>query len=296
MTMHASWRLIVASLFVANLLFAAMGASHPAEAAVSKSDQDRADRFFTDAQKRLRAGDAAAAMIELRNALQRNPGHLPARQLLGELSLQAGNVAAAEKDLRRHYNATKDERTAGKLAFALVQLRRFDEALVLLGADGTSTFDGARVAGYAYASVGRRTEAEAAFRKMLSIDPKSHEAMAQIARLRLETGDIEAGKEMLDTLFTVEPNSVEGWLLKSDLASKLNRLTEAREAAEKAVTLAPGDQRALLQKARVATAAGRTGEAETAIRAVLERSPKNPLALYHLVPLHSDYDSLIGLG
>jgi cellulose synthase operon protein C len=280
--MIARWRLILSWLFIALLLSVTMVAGSSVEAAVSKSDQDRAERFFSDAQKRLQAGDLAAAMIELRNALQRNPDHLSARLLLGDLSLQAGNPLAAEKEYRRHYETTKDPRSGAKLAWALVQLRRFEDALKLLGPEGSSTLDGARVMGYALASLNRLGEAEAAFRAMLSIDPRSHEAMAQVARLRLDAGDIEAGRTMLETLFAIEPNSLEGWLLKSELAQKLNRTTEAREAVDKALALEPRNQRALFQKARIALASGRANDAEAAIREVLARSPNNALGLFHL--------------
>jgi len=45
--------------------------------------------------------DTQATVIELKNALQIDPGHAPARWLLGLTYLETGNGAAAEKELER---------------------------------------------------------------------------------------------------------------------------------------------------------------------------------------------------
>src|SRR4030095_485897 len=56
--------------------------------------------YYQDALKRLEEGNAAAAIVQLRNAIQSDPGNLDARLLLGRLYLQAGDAPSAAKELR----------------------------------------------------------------------------------------------------------------------------------------------------------------------------------------------------
>ena len=63
--------------------------------------------YYQDAVKRLQEGNAGAAVIQLRNAIQRDPNNLDARLLLGRLYLQAGDGPSAEKELR-HVDERRD--------------------------------------------------------------------------------------------------------------------------------------------------------------------------------------------
>lgn len=59
-----------------------------------------ADERVVRAQELMAAHDYRGAMIELKNALQSRSDHVPARLLLAEVSLQLGDPAAADKELR----------------------------------------------------------------------------------------------------------------------------------------------------------------------------------------------------
>ena len=59
------------------------------------------DRFVRDARQYLEKGELNAAVIQLKNALQRDPNNAQARLLLGKSHLDMGDGASAEKELER---------------------------------------------------------------------------------------------------------------------------------------------------------------------------------------------------
>ncbi|MPZ12392.1 MAG: tetratricopeptide repeat protein, partial [Kiloniellaceae bacterium] len=78
---------------VAFLLFVA--------AAAGAAPAVQAASFVERAQEYVDEGDLKGAEIELKNALQRDPGDAEARFLMGKVQLQLGNAAFAEKELSR---------------------------------------------------------------------------------------------------------------------------------------------------------------------------------------------------
>ena len=59
------------------------------------------EQMVASAKEYLGKNDRNAAIIQLKNALQENPNLGEARLLLGRAQLQAGDLASAEKGLRR---------------------------------------------------------------------------------------------------------------------------------------------------------------------------------------------------
>ena len=62
---------------------------------------DNPEKLVASAKESLAKNDRSAAVIQLKNALQKNPDLGEARLLLGKALLEQGDLAAAEKELRR---------------------------------------------------------------------------------------------------------------------------------------------------------------------------------------------------
>src|SRR5690606_17109420 len=69
------------------------------------------DRYLRDAQQYFDKGEINAAIIQLKNALQRQPEHGPGRLLLGRSYLRQGEGASAEKELERARVLGVEDRT-----------------------------------------------------------------------------------------------------------------------------------------------------------------------------------------
>src|SRR5471030_2345690 len=59
------------------------------------------EQLLAQARQYRQLGQDRAAVIELKNVLQKDPAHAMARSLLGQIYLDQGDALSAEKELRR---------------------------------------------------------------------------------------------------------------------------------------------------------------------------------------------------
>src|SRR6056297_880462 len=93
------------------------------------ADAESSKEYYQDALDWLNKGDFRAAVIQLRNALQEDPENHSARQLLGRLYLEAGNLNAALKELEYVHNAQPTDETEVFVGRALLGLRQYQDVL-----------------------------------------------------------------------------------------------------------------------------------------------------------------------
>ena len=99
-------------------------------------DKEKSESYLREAHEFLKKGDGNAAIIQLKNALQTDPGNVSARKLLGEIYLRTGNGPSAEKEL----NAAMRRGSTGLdvkilLARAMLLQGKNQEALDLLSGE-----------------------------------------------------------------------------------------------------------------------------------------------------------------
>src|SRR3546814_3715040 len=86
---------------IRRMLLAAAVLCAAAAPAWAKIEPEASRAYYEAAAKLVEQGDLRAAVIELKNALQRDPANAVARLLLGEVYLRLGDGAAAEKEIDR---------------------------------------------------------------------------------------------------------------------------------------------------------------------------------------------------
>lgn len=274
--MKTLWKYLLVA-FVLTALLAACG--KPEISDVEHVQQ--AKQYQTD-------GDFKASLIELKNALQKNPKNPEARLLLGELYVLLGNGAAAEKELQR----ARELGVAGPfverlgLRAKLLQ-KQFDEVLeTLTEKESAGRPELQTLRGEALLGLGRNEEAKAAFRSALRENPDETDALLGLARTALILEDVAAATEALQTLSEVDPENAEAWLLKGDLARLNENDTEALSAYQKSIELLPATVTtrtgitARTRLTRLLLAQGKFSEAETHIDYLLKAAPKHPTSSY----------------
>ena len=265
------------------VLGAALGASLGAGFTPAHADTQRSQGFYQDAIRQYEAGNAGAAVIQLRNALQQDGGNLEARLLLGEMYLRTGDPVSAEKELRRVLDARRDDAVELLLAQSLMLQRRFGDVFEVLSPQG-ATPEATRaklvLTGQAYIGTGQIDDAETMFRTALDGAPDAVDAKLGLARVEALRNDLDSASTLVEEVLRTDPDSLEGLLLSSEIDLVRQRTDNALAALNRAGSIAPDDPRVLLPRARVRLQTGLVDEAEKDVARVLQRSPRDVTARY----------------
>lgn len=189
------------------------------------------------AKDHLDKGELRAASIQLKNALQQNPDNPEARWLLGNVHLEMGNQAAAEKELKRARElGVVDESVRPLLARSYTAQGKYEEVMALQ-TDGLSAAAQTQILAAQAAALlarNRLDQAEEKIRRALSLQPASAVAVTEQARLAVARGELEQARTLLDALLEADAGHAPAW----SLLSEIERRERRPEAAEAALTRA----------------------------------------------------------
>ncbi|MFG6460616.1 XrtA/PEP-CTERM system TPR-repeat protein PrsT [Roseateles sp. DXS20W] len=222
-------------------------------AALAGCSQRSEQELLAAAQKRIEQKDAAGAVIELKNLLQKNPENATGRHLLGKSLLEAGDMAGAEIELRRAWDlgAPRDE-LAPLLAQTLLQSGQARKLISEFGeqslADPKAMSTLLQQLSMAYLTQGNLTEAKAAAVKALQLAPQDEGAVIVSARTKLAGGFADEAVAQLDELLFRSPKVVKAVQLKAEVLLARGKPDEAEPLLKRVLDLDPGnyDARSLL--------------------------------------------------
>jgi cytochrome c-type biogenesis protein CcmH/NrfG len=178
------------------------------------------------------------AALELRNALQQNPDNAEARYLLGQINLDIGDFASAEKEFRRAREAGWHEEEAQiGLARALISTNRFQDLVDEVEIkDSYAPTARANLYGLRAAAAAGLGDVEQA-REMLAtgadLDPDAIQLLKITIQIQLATGELEAATTTLTQALSVHPDDPEILLLSATMAIQGNDHAGAMEACQK---------------------------------------------------------------
>lgn len=222
-----------------------------------RSEQD----MLAAAQKRIEQKDAAGAVIELKNLLQKNPDNATGRQLLGQSLLESGDFAGAEIELRRAWElgAPRDV-LAPLLAQTLLQSGQ-SRKLISEFAD-QSLADPAAMSqllqhlSMAYLAQNNLPEAKAAAARALQLTPDSESAVIASVRTKLVGGLHDEALAALDELLLRNPKAAKALQLKADALLSRGKLDEAQPLLTQALAEEPGNYETRATLVRLALGRG----------------------------------------
>ena len=191
------------------------------------------------AQEARNKGDLRAAIIDLKDLLQRNPESLPGRIALGEVSLESGDVPGAVRELEVARNRAADDRQVqALLGRAYIAANRANDALQLVAAAPANDAELQVVRGSALLADGKAAEARTAFEAAMAADPKSVDAQLGLSNAVALTEGVPAALPIIDKLLSVAPEDARVYQARGFLQSQLRELKNAVESYNKAVALA----------------------------------------------------------
>ena len=183
------------------------------------------------AREQLEQGKFRAAVIELKNALSVNPDNADARLMLGELHLDTGDGASAEKELRHAQQlGVPLEALQVPLARAWFLQRKFDEVDGVQAAPGLGDLRQAEllaIQGEALVQRGQVEAAEARFSRARELSQVLAAPLVGQALVATTRGDFARAEQLLGEALRLEENHTAAWSLRGDLAFYQGRLEEA---------------------------------------------------------------------
>ncbi len=190
------------------------------------------------AQENLSKGELKPAVIELKNALGRNPQNPEARFLLGKIYLKLGSAPAAEKELLRARElGADDNKVLPILGRALFTQGKGEDllALPLDKLDDSNRADVLTTQGLMKLALREVEGASTLISRALEKNPKSPYAQVAKARLLAVNGELEQARAQLASVFEIDPDYPLAWSFFGDLEQQAQKLESAEEAYTKAV-------------------------------------------------------------
>lgn len=199
--------------------------------------------YLTRAEDHLSKGELQAAIIELKNALQKNPKNSEARLRLGESYLSIGNGPAAEKELRRAIQLGEQGADVTVLLARALLMQDKHRELIDFSAEAAGAGQGGMKAeilvlqGKAYMGEGQTEKAAAALRDALDVQDAFVPALLGLAQLAMMEQSMERAVKRVDEAVEIDPQSAEAWQVKGQVALAQERYPEAEQFFDKALSL-----------------------------------------------------------
>jgi putative PEP-CTERM system TPR-repeat lipoprotein len=202
------------------------------------------ESMVASAKRYLASNDYPAAVIQLQNALQKTPNLGEARLLLGTALIETGDIAGAEKELRRALKLGEPtDRVHPPLARALMHLGEHKKVVDQF--DGEDLGDPARNAelltavGHSRLALRERQAAQAAFSKALELRPAYPPALLGNARLKASAGDFPGALALIQAALDASPKLLEAQNFQADVLAVSGQHDAAIAAYRKSLELRP---------------------------------------------------------
>jgi putative PEP-CTERM system TPR-repeat lipoprotein len=230
-------------------------------------------------------GNLKGSIIELKNAIEKNPNSPQARLLLGQIYLKAGMGAEAEKEL------TKAEKLGVNHETIQIQL---GEALLLMGENKrvldeiqagsqTSKINLARIQQIradALLNRGKLNDACSLYQQSMDTDRNNPPTYWGLAKCAVAKKDTTKAKELLDAALKIDDKQSLTWVMVGDLERFKNNAQGALAAYTNALKLDPNNLSALEQRITINLSVGQVEPARKDLDHLMGLAPKSVAASY----------------
>lgn len=246
---------------------------------------DSPEVLIASGKEFLSKNDSKAAVIQLKNALQKDPNLGEARFLLGKALLESGDVAGAEVELRRAIDLKfAKEQAIPLLAQSLLasgQAKKLtDEFAKVEFPLGEAQANLKTILSAAYAAQGNREAAQSALASALVSSPDYIPARLADARNKASSRQLDEAQKIVDSVLIKSPKNHDALLLNGSLQAAKGSLDDAIAQYRKAIDTKPDSM--LANSAVISTLfqQQKFEEANKQIDALKKIAPKHPQTIY----------------
>ena len=263
-------------------------------AAAARKDSTAADEarptLYEQAIGHMHEGDFDVAVIHLKNVLQQQPEHIPARILLGEAYLRQGRGSAAEKELRIALARGADEKHIyTPLGNALLMQRKYAEILRDLHSGRPGQADNVEVftlRGRAHYELDQLDEAARDFERARRLSDQEVNPLLGLALVAAARAEWDSALTFVSQALDLEPDNPEAWFQRAEILRGTGDHAEAMAAYGHAIKLRPKHMRARIGRASLALFLGELAIARDDAAFVSEESPDNVTSAFLLWQVH----------
>ncbi|MEM1434609.1 MAG: XrtA/PEP-CTERM system TPR-repeat protein PrsT [Pseudomonadota bacterium] len=243
----------------------------------SGCDSTTPEQHLASAEERYVAGEYRSAVIELKNALQKDANLVAARALLGQTYLRQGDFPSALKELERALDLG-DTSTSVRVGVqrARLGLGRHAEIIGELADLAGRPVELDLILGDAYLSAGEPDAAERLYER----GRETASGLSGLAAIAWQRGDVTAAGELFARSIERPVDDPQIWIRKAEFELATGALDAAVSSFEKAAEFPAGRVFGGIGRVRALLADDRLEEAAGAIDGVLELAPRYPLARY----------------
>jgi tetratricopeptide (TPR) repeat protein len=243
-------------------------------------------------QLRLKVGRMYLAMGKLKEArdeanfiLDRAPQDAEAPLLLAEAALEPKEIEEVRQRLQTLPAAA--ESAPVLVAFGMLDFRQrnfkkaeasFQRALTL---DPKSSAADEQM-GVFYQSQHDLPHAEQAFAAAAELSPARSSQRLEYAQFKVQTGDLAAGKRLLEEMTQKTPDYLPAWMLRAKIAEGEKKYDESAALNAKVLARDPTYPEALLFSSRLSLEKGETSKAAAELESMLKIYPQSPQVYYQL--------------
>jgi len=241
------------------------------------------DTLLQEAKQYRQKRDYKAAIIQLKNALQRDPDSKEARYLLGQIYVEEGDPLSAEKELDKAITlGMTPSSVLPTMIKAQLQAGQYQKVLEMSEQDPRTTTDAeiASIRGSALLSLGKLTDAKTAFEYALKAQPDYPDAMLGLAKQAYAKKEIEIAYQLTEHTISKHPEYINAWLFKGDLLRVQDKLDAALTAYSEAIRFQSDNIIALIVRANLEIRMKKFKEAQHDIDLAKKISSSSILAIY----------------
>ena len=238
------------------------------------------DDVLQDARSAHARGEDRAAVIELKNLLQQEPGNGAARRMLAELHLLQGDPASAEKELRRALALGQPRaQLLPLLVKALLAQGAYQGVLDELHADANTA---AVLAwrGQALSGLGKAADAGQLYAQALDKDGRLVAAHLGQAGLALLRSDAKAAMSSVEQALAAQPRDIDALRFKGDLQRAQGDLASALATYQAILAQDKHNLQAYADMAAIYMQQGRPALARQQLAAARQLQPGSLVVLY----------------
>ena len=259
--------------------------------ACSKKDSESSYDHFIQAQKYYQEGRYQTAIVELKNALQKDPKNGEARYLFAVIHNDMGQGAEAEielgKALQLGVDKSKVDVALGKALLLQQKYQKvLDEIKVSDRMEGEQAAAIFTIRGDALFGLDKVAEAKAAFNKAVEKDHDYSGAYLGLASLAASKNDLKEAIDQTDIALSKSPKNSQAWLMKASILRMQGESDKARSAYEHIIQIDKRNVTSHLALASMDVAAGKLDAARAEIAAADKITPKNLQVRYMQAVLH----------